>query len=168
MDVKFPASVASLANLAKGLADSSFHPVWSVFKSGCICLHAVWLRQRVGLMIHDETSWWWWWWWWWWWFNLEHKIVNTGQMIYCSQANLHLPNWMLMRTTYFSSLIYIKQGWCEMQNVTYRFIRIHWQNACRRLTRPQLSLLRKETTGDESVPTIHVQREFRRSSLHVM
>ena len=100
--------------------------------------------------------------------DLEHKIVNTGQMSYCSQANLHLPNWMLMRTTYFSSLIYIKQGWCEMQNITYRFIRIHWQNACRRLTRPQLSLLRKETTGDESVPTIHIQREFRRSSLHVM
>ena len=55
-----------------------------------------------------------------------------------------------------------------MQNVTDRFIRIHWQNACRRLTRPQSSLLRKETTGDESVPTIHIQREFRRSSLHVM
>ena len=42
--------------------------------------------------------------------DLEHKIVNTGQMIYCSQANLHLPNLMLMRTIYFSSLIYIKQG----------------------------------------------------------
>ena len=42
--------------------------------------------------------------------DLEHKIVNTGQMIYCSQANLHLSNLMLMRTIYFSSLIYIKQG----------------------------------------------------------
>ena len=64
--------------------------------------------------------------------DLEHKIVNTGQMIYCSQANLHLPNLTLMRTIYFSSPIYIKQGRCEMQNVTDRFIRIHWQNACPR------------------------------------